>query len=731
MCILAFSSVPATDHLTPLLLVPFHQLSPIPHISSIPTTFILLEMILRSTSSDAQLRLQAMHTLSILTAPDRCRAVLAAPSMAVTLPLFGAVVSSSKALRAEGWKLESLGVAMKLLTVIASNIFKMAGELSNFMGTVLTASVIQQQQEEGNEQKRQLQQQGQQEEQEQQQGRQQEQNQQQQKQEGTEQAERKRQQEELVHIAQLSHQAQFDGLMWVGWHCLLSVGNTTSMLTRLMSCIWGKKCMGCAGGERQGRGGEVAAGAGGDHTAGGERQGLGGEVAAGAGEDYTAAGQWEGKEACKELSAPAIAAMKAHTRESGVTQCKATAAALTAAITPPPSVAAAPTFDYRAIEAGVAQGKGVPARTAEAAVKPAVVTAESSAAEAGVPGATATVGSKAPPALAALGEGLGEGLPTVMDEGVHTVPKSATIMERCLSLLEDPLYAKGLAGVTEALAEADADSGKAYRLRPECLFWLLQELSSSDSAAGAGAALREDGAAHARWEGAETAAGSAASPGTSATSAASARTAVGAAAGALAAAVPLVLCPAVPSVLGDILAAAALGSDTEVNLPEGRIEDGSESCEHLRAQIVEARCALVACLEFWGGRAQEVGSTATAVEDTALELLSLSGILALRGLMRPVGFCCNEAKCGNLEGLSEVGLVVPGVQGAPRREEAGVCGRCKTACYCSRVCQRHHMKVHCDLCGPSLKQQQQQEEKAEEDEAAAAGTGAAGAGVIA
>ena len=129
-----------SGHLTPLLLVPFQQLSPIPHMTSIPTTFILMEMILRSTTADAQLRLQAMHTLSILTAPNRCRAVVAPPSMAGTLPLLGALVSSSKALRAKGWKLESLAVALDLLTVIARNVFELVGELIKPPGSGVSGS---------------------------------------------------------------------------------------------------------------------------------------------------------------------------------------------------------------------------------------------------------------------------------------------------------------------------------------------------------------------------------------------------------------------------------------------------------------------------------------------------------------------------------------------------------------------------------------------------------------
>jgi hypothetical protein len=57
------------------------------------------------------------------------------------LPLLGAVVSSSKALRAKGWRLESLGVAVKLLTVIAWNLFELAGGLSSAKAQVLASNV--------------------------------------------------------------------------------------------------------------------------------------------------------------------------------------------------------------------------------------------------------------------------------------------------------------------------------------------------------------------------------------------------------------------------------------------------------------------------------------------------------------------------------------------------------------------------------------------------------------
>ena len=43
--------------------------------------------------------------------------------------------------------------------------------------------------------------------------------------------------------------------------------------------------------------------------------------------------------------------------------------------------------------------------------------------------------------------------------------------------------------------------------------------------------------------------------------------------------------------------------------------------------------------------------------------------------------CCNNPRCRNLDGVSEMGLVV-GRAGA-----RGVCSCCREVCYCSRECQ--------------------------------------------
>jgi hypothetical protein len=577
---------------------------------------------------------------------------------------------------------------MKLVTVIASNVFQLVGELSNSRSSVLTASVTQEEEEE-KEQKSQLQQQAlkqQQEEQRQQpeqQGRQQEQGQAQQK-------ERKQQQEKLEPSAQVSHQAQLDGLVWVGWHCLHKVCTITDNLTHLLSCIWEQECRGTAGGERQGREGEIAAGA---------------------DEGY---------------------AMEDDQEETGVLQSKATSAAAAVAVEMTPAAPAAigvaaigvaPVAGSLETEAGAVQGKAVPPPPAgRTAVKPAVAAAEASAGR-GAPGAVA--GSTAPPAAAISAKGS----PADTDEYLQRLPKSASLMGRCLSRLEDASYAEGLVRVPKALAEAVVNAGKLYIAKSQCRLRLLQELSNSGPGIGAGAALREEATSlSARREGAETAAGSGAPARTTVVLEAGAKSAGAAAArkaatGAVAAADPLVRCAAVPAVLADILAAAAPGFDTEVELLEGRVEDGSKSRVRLRGQIVEARRALVAHSEFWGRRVQNLGSTAAAVDNMALDLLNHVSSLACIGLGRPVGFSCYNPVCGNLQGSSEVGLVVPRVQGAARGEGAGVCGRCKAVCYCSRFCQWHHLKGHLPFCRSSLKQQQQEKQEQENEGRTTVGSG--------
>jgi hypothetical protein len=160
----------------------------------------------------------------------------------------------------------------------------------------------------------------------------------------------------------------------------------------------------------------------------------------------------------------------------------------------------------------------------------------------------------------------------------------------------------------------------------------------------------------------------------------------------------------VPAVFKGIVAAAAKGLDTELGLAERRWGDASTSSESLRAQFAEENGQIVAILEDWVGIIMKVGPSAALAEKMAMELTSLVSKFALPGLKRPVGFCCNDPLCRNLQGLSKVGLVMPRVMKLEERrgEGAGVCGRCKAACYCSELCQCCHRDEHCAICKPAL-----------------------------
>ena len=54
--------------------------------------------------------------------------------------------------------------------------------------------------------------------------------------------------------------------------------------------------------------------------------------------------------------------------------------------------------------------------------------------------------------------------------------------------------------------------------------------------------------------------------------------------------------------------------------------------------------------------------------------------------------CCNNPRCGNLSGVSEMGLVV-GRAGA-----RGMCSGCREVCYCSRECQEEAWELHKHYC---------------------------------
>jgi hypothetical protein len=107
-------------HLLPMLSVPLHQLQLIPGVKPCPLMFTLLEMIMRSSTASGSTRLQALHLLTCLTHPSVYPpAAVAAQSWAATLPLLGAVVTSSKVFKTTNWGFTSLAVASKLMVMLA------------------------------------------------------------------------------------------------------------------------------------------------------------------------------------------------------------------------------------------------------------------------------------------------------------------------------------------------------------------------------------------------------------------------------------------------------------------------------------------------------------------------------------------------------------------------------------------------------------------------------------
>jgi hypothetical protein len=96
----------------------------------------------------------------------------------------------------------------------------------------------------------------------------------------------------------------------------------------------------------------------------------------------------------------------------------------------------------------------------------------------------------------------------------------------------------------------------------------------------------------------------------------------------------------------------------------------------------------------WGSRRFEVETTACE----EIGVMSLKGLWAVActaaGLLSACSArgCCNNPRCVNLGGVSEMGLVV-GREGA-----RGVCSACREVCYCSRKCQEEAWGLHKCWC---------------------------------
>ena len=75
-----------------------------------------------------------------------------------------------------------------------------------------------------------------------------------------------------------------------------------------------------------------------------------------------------------------------------------------------------------------------------------------------------------------------------------------------------------------------------------------------------------------------------------------------------------------------------------------------------------------------------------------LAMAELRGVLVTVFAICSARGCCNNPRCINLAGVSEMGLVV-GREGA-----RGVCSGCGEVCYCSRECQEEAWELHKHYC---------------------------------
>ena len=97
------------------------------------------------------------------------------------------------------------------------------------------------------------------------------------------------------------------------------------------------------------------------------------------------------------------------------------------------------------------------------------------------------------------------------------------------------------------------------------------------------------------------------------------------------------------------------------------------------------RCGLVSMQAGSAESAEGAAGGSSVVLQVSKSIGDFMGTCSARG-------CCNNPRCMNLGGVSEMGLVV-GREGA-----RGVCSGCREVCYCSRGCQEAAWEVHKHHC---------------------------------
>jgi hypothetical protein len=97
--------------------------------------------------------------------------------------------------------------------------------------------------------------------------------------------------------------------------------------------------------------------------------------------------------------------------------------------------------------------------------------------------------------------------------------------------------------------------------------------------------------------------------------------------------------------------------------------------------------------------APTAGNAARTAVDQALKLVTQLQALAFALSALPIDCACNDPTCGSFLGLSEQGEVMG---------RAHMCGGCRVARYCSKLCQTMHWKQHKAACRAMAPAQAQQ-----------------------